>query len=556
MDESVYSTEKISTGLAVSLETDQSSTRQFTILIRYLGAFDSLQEIAVFPIVPLLNHFAVGTASKEKILRLTYMPEVLYIDLTRQMEYEQAVQAENRIAACFPMYDEQESVLRGNGILIGIVDSGLEFTHPALIAQDGKSRIIAYWDQSQTGIPPEPYGFGTEYSANQIQSVVSEGTDRRYDTSGHGTAVASILTAFSTGASLIGVAARPNTAAFLCAVDYIVRYAMQQRLPLVLNLSYGNNYGDHYGNSIVEQYLDALRANGKLTIVTGMGNEGNTGRHRYIGGNTAQTVGILVGDGLLTFSLQLWFAPATAFLFRIQAPAGQATTYIPSQNAGEFYSFVLTTTQISIQIGQATPFNPRREIFIVFRGTVIPYGYWSLSIQPYFDQPYQIDAWLPVASSTQATVEFEVPTTDLSLTIPASASNVISVGAYNGARLSVAPFSGKGSVAIQKPDLVAPGVDILAANASGGYRLVSGVCCLCRSQSDAMGHYRWKRFFPVRCAGKSLSDQRSTRLTWQQTDSKSFRGLGEIMRQCQRPQIQSTDSVLDFRCRRFPESVL
>ena len=343
-----------------------------------------------------------------------------------------------------------------------------------MIAQDGKSRIIAYWDQSQTGIPPEPYGFGTEYSANQIQSVVSEGTDRRYDTSGHGTAVASILTAFSTGASLIGVAARPNTAAFLCAVDYIVRYAMQQRLPLVLNLSYGNNYGDHYGNSIVEQYLDALRANGKLTIVTGMGNEGNTGRHRYIGGNTAQTVGILVGDGLLTFSLQLWFAPATAFLFRIQAPAGQATTYIPSQNAGEFYSFVLTTTQISIQIGQATPFNPRREIFIVFRGTVIPYGYWSLSIQPYFDQPYQIDAWLPVASSTQATVEFEVPTTDLSLTIPASASNVISVGAYNGARLSVAPFSGKGSAAIQKPDLVAPGVDILAANASGGYRLFSG----------------------------------------------------------------------------------
>ena len=420
MDKSVYSTEKISTGLAVSLETDQSSTRQFTILIRYLGAFDSLQEIAVFPIVPLLNHFAVGTASKEEILRLAYMPEVLYIDLIRQMEYEQAVQAENRIAACFPMYDEQESVLRGNGILIGIVDSGLEFTHPALITQDGKSRIVAYWDQSQTGIPPEPYGFGTEYSANQIQSVVSEGTDRRYDTSGHGTAVASILTALSPEASLIGVASRPNTAAFLCAVDYIVRYAMQQRLPLVLNLSYGNNYGDHYGNSIVEQYLDALRANGKLTIVTGMGNEGNTGRHRYIGGNTAQTVGILVGDGLLTFSLQLWFAPTTAFLFRIQAPDGQAATYIPSQNAGEFYSFVLATTQISIQIGQATPFNPRREIFIVFRGTVIPYGYWSLSIQPYFDQPYQIDVWLPVASSTQATVEFEVSTPDLSLTIPAS----------------------------------------------------------------------------------------------------------------------------------------
>ncbi len=475
MDESVYSTEKISTGLALSFETSSTPGRQYTVLIRYLGAFESLQEIANVPLVPLLNQFAVGTVPEEAILRLAYFPEVLYIDLTRQMEYEQAVQAENRIVACFPMYDEQESPLRGSGILIGIVDSGLELTHPALIAQDGKSRIAAYWDQAQTGNPPEPYGFGTEYSANQIQSIVSENTDhRRYDTSGHGTAVASILTTLSPDASLIGVAAFPNTAAFLCAVDYIIRYAMQQRLPLVLNLSYGNNYGDHYGNAIVEQYLDALRANGKLTIVAGMGNEGNTGRHRHIEGTGNQTVGILVGEGLTTFSLQLWFAPTTAFLFRVQSPDGQETAYLSSVDTGGFFSFLLGTAQISIQIGQPTPFNTRREIYLVFQGDPISYGYWSLSIQPYFNQTYQIDAWLPVASSTQAIVEFEIPTTELSLTIPASASNVISVGAYNEAQLNVTPFSGKGSAAIQKPDLVAPGVDILVANAGGGYRLASG----------------------------------------------------------------------------------
>lgn len=116
---------------------------------------------------------------------------------------------------------------------------------------------------------------------------------------------------------------------------------MQQRLPLVLNLSYGNNYGDHYGNSIVEQYLDALRANGKVTIVTGMGNEGNTGRHRYIGGNTAQTVGILVGDGLLTFSLQLWFAPATAFLFAYRLQLGrQPPTYLPKMPENFILSYL------------------------------------------------------------------------------------------------------------------------------------------------------------------------------------------------------------------------
>lgn len=473
MEVFVTDSEKISPGLQISMATTEQPS--FTILFRYINDFSLIQKQAGFPVIPLLNRFAVGTATKAEILSLAALPEILYIDLTRQMEYEQAVQTGSRLSACFPMYNEQETALRGNGILIGIVDSGLDLTHPVFINQNGTNKIIAYWDQTQTGNPPEPYGFGTEYSSSQISSLLAENaSERRYDTTGHGTAVASILTALSPEASLVGVAARPNTASFLCAVDYIVRYAMLQKQPLVLNLSYGNNYGDHHGNSIVEQYLDALRANGKITIVTGMGNEGNTGRHRKIEGNSMQVIGIFVGEGITSFNLQLWFAPATAFQFRIQSPGGQITSYLTSQNAGGFYSYTVDLTEISVQIGQPTPYNQTREIFIQIRGQTIPYGYWNLIIVPYFNQRYEIEAWLPVASSTQAAVEFEIPTTELSLTIPASASDVISVGAYNESLLSVATFSGKGSYSTQKPDLVAPGVDILVANAGGGYRLISG----------------------------------------------------------------------------------
>ena len=78
MDESVYSTEKISTGLALSFETGSTPGRQYTVLIRYLGAFESLQDIANVPLVPLLNQFAVGTVPEEAIIRLAYSPEVLY----------------------------------------------------------------------------------------------------------------------------------------------------------------------------------------------------------------------------------------------------------------------------------------------------------------------------------------------------------------------------------------------------------------------------------------------------------------------------------------------
>ena len=114
---------------------------------------------------------------------------------------------------------------------------------------------------------------------------------------------------------------------------------MQQRLPLVLNLSYGNNYGDHYGNSIVEQYLDALRANGKLTIVTGMGNEGNTGRHRYIGGNTALE-SLSEMDFLPSlYNCGLHLRPPFFFAYRLQL-GRQPPTYLPKMPENFILSYL------------------------------------------------------------------------------------------------------------------------------------------------------------------------------------------------------------------------
>lgn len=138
---------------------------------------------------------------------------------------------------------------------------------------------------------------------------------------------------------------------------------------------------------------------------------------------------------------------------------------------------------------------------------------------------------------------------------------MISVGAYNGARLSVAPFSGKGSTSIQKPDLVAPGVDILAANASGGYRLVSGTSFATPFVASAAANLmQWgitdgndSFLYGARVKAYLINAARALPGSNQIPNPPR---AGEIMRQCQRPQIQSTDSVLDFRCRRFPESVL
>lgn len=479
MESYILQSEKLSTGISLLLEENalhNQMEENYTILFRYTGDFQRIQLLLSGRAIALLNQFAVGIATKETILELVELPEILYIDITRQMEYEQALSPTERIAACFPVRSENQ-ILSGTGICIGVIDSGIDIFHPAFLRNDQTNRVISYWNQSGEGNPPAHYRFGTEYLSSDLQTLTDTSASaelRFFDRSGHGTGVASILAALSPDADLIGVSTLPNTAAFLCGIDYAVRTASALEKPLVLNLSYGNNYGDHQGNSLTENYLDALRENGKITIVTGMGNEGNTSRHCSIHTNAPSNIGIFLGNGLRTCNLQLWSTYEHSFRFRLIAPNGMKSSLFSSEQEGYFFEEVISNTQLHIQIGQPTPYNPNQEILISFSGSNLSSGSWQLEFYPIFSAEYQIHAWLPVAASTTAVVEFEQPSTMLTLTIPASAQNVISVGAYDSRLFTIPPFSGQGNTQIQKPDLVAPGVSIRVAVPGGGYIQRSG----------------------------------------------------------------------------------
>lgn len=467
---------KISTGLALTLSEEQAKIHTYiTIIFRFQGDFQSITDSIDIKSVELLNGFAVATASPDQIRRLSKLSQILYIDLTRQLEYEQAVSPSSRTQACFPVFDPAGTILKGDGILVGIIDSGIDFYHPAFLRANGDSSIITYWDQNNSGTPPEPYGFGNELGQHQINSLIR--TMRKHlppDPDGHGTAVTSIITALSPDTDIIGVAAQPDTASFLCAIDYAVRYARSASKPLVLNLSYGNNYGAHDGSSLVEQYLDLLPASDKITVVTGTGNEGGSGRHANIDARKNRKMQILVSPGIQTFNLQLWSEFSTPYRFHIRSPYGAFSEDIVSTSHGSFRAFTLSGTDIRIQIGLPSPYSTKQEIFLQFEGGDRLSGNWDFVFYPVLSSDFHIDAWLPVAASTSSSLMFESPDTELTLTIPSTAATVITVGAYDNRRQTIAPFSGQGAAAIQKPDLVAPGVDILVANSGGGYRILSG----------------------------------------------------------------------------------
>lgn len=469
--------EKISTGLELILNTEQPIPKRYTVIVRYNGDIRFLEQDYDMDIIFLLNQFAIVRATREEMYLLVTFPQILYVDITRQLSYEQAVSQSDRAISCFPVRTGLTNTLSGDGICVAVIDSGLDLLHPAFRRPDGRSRILSYWDQNQAGNPPPAYGFGTEYDDVDIQSIQDTGTSAYvYDRSGHGTAVASIVSALANQAMLIGVATRADTAAFLCAIDYVVRFSISKNLPLVINLSYGNNYGDHLGNSQVENYLDLLQTTGKIIVVTGMGNEGSTGRHIQLSGNNEMTARIYVSIGLQAFNLQLWSEFGASYTFYFIAPNGQKSTVFSVQDTNRTHIFTLYQTSISLQIGMPSPYNIRQEVFISFSGSPISAGSWQLAIIPQRQTNVSVNAWLPAAASTSVDVFFETPTEEMTLTIPASAQRVISVGAYDSRLQTVAPFSGRGIVSnqLQKPDLVAPGVDIRTAASGGGYGLSTG----------------------------------------------------------------------------------
>ena len=66
----------------------------------------------------------------------------------------------------------------------------------------------------------------------------------------------------------------------MTAIDYVIRVAIQYNMPVAINLSFGNNYGSHSGNSLLENYIDSVSDDYKMSIAVGTGNEGIDGRHR------------------------------------------------------------------------------------------------------------------------------------------------------------------------------------------------------------------------------------------------------------------------------------
>ncbi len=301
------------------------------------------------------------------------------------------------------------------------------------------------------------------------------------------------------------------------ALDYVVGIAQEWRMPVAVNLSFGNTYGSHDGTSLLETYLHSMAERGRTSIIVGTGNEGysmDTGRDfcRWTsGGDRACSGGI--SDGLRCAAMEIVSGPVFSRKFSAGRQQHRGDPGIIGSTALSY-----ETEEILLYYGMPSPYSQAQEIYLdlIPKGSYIQDGLWKIRLIPEEIRDGQYDLWLQGHGTEQGNTFFG-GIADTTLTIPSTASRAISVGAYDDATQAYADFSGRGFARLGhpiKPELAAPGVNIITARAGGGYEasdrnfLCRSICDRIGGSDDAMGDCKWERSLSVWGEAESISHPR------------------------------------------------
>lgn len=528
--EIVLQDEKIDNSLNLSLQLPEAErmqseslrygynqeTKRWQIIVKYIGDIKRFEEIFQdTEVVELLNQYAIITTREEYIAAIAAMPEIEYVEKPKKLYFNLE---QGRNASCIsgvqraPGFSGGQAGmgggrlgLSGKGVLVGIIDSGIDYFHATFRDAEGNTRIRYLWDQSagktqSEGRTPAGYGFGAQYSSEDINEALRadntfEGesivpvTDRG---SGHGTAVAGVAAGNgggSEGNRYRGIAVESEllvvrlgrsaqdfagTTEVMEGIDYVMRKAIELQMPVAINLSFGNNNGAHDGQSLFENYITSLNGVWKNAIIIASGNEGDARHHATLQlAEREESVSFAVGTNERSLSLQIWKSYLDDFAIWLESPSGQRIQVVREEGSAITYN--VGPNKILIFYGAPNPYMISQEVFIEWiprrTGDMVESGIWKVWFAPEEIKDGAVNLWLPTIEAVGLSTGFLTAEPDTTLTIPSTARNVITVGAYQSDNNSVASFSGRGNTTDRRnmPTLVAPGVGVITALPGGGY---------------------------------------------------------------------------------------
>lgn len=400
--------------------------------------------------------------------------------------------------------------IRGEGTLIGFIDTGIDYRNPLFQNPDGSTRILGIWDQTlplPTGTSEESFGipaadsamsfsYGRQYNQTEInQALQSENPYEvvpSRDESGHGTFVAGIA-AGNTSSSQDFTGAAPACAIgivklkpakqylrdfyliqesaeayqendIMMGIKYLELLSFQSRLPLVIYIGAGTNYGSHEGTSPLGLTLNSLRRLIGVCAVLPAGNEAGL-RHHYLGrlaeNQEYDDVEIRVGPDERGFVAELWASAPELYTVGFVSPTGEVIPRVPLSLGVEVrISFTLEAASITVDYGTSEIGSGSQLIFMRFNAPTP--GIWHIRVYNSLFISGLFHIWLPVQSFIKEDTFFLNADPDTTITEPANAYPPITVSTYNHRNNSIYIHSSRGytRTGLIKPDLAAPGVDI------------------------------------------------------------------------------------------------
>ena len=468
--------------------------REWDLIIKYSVNLDRVRKIAS-KVTELQNEYAVIRITESRIDILSEIPEVEYVEKPKRLFFQAA---EGRRVSCINAVQDTRLSLYGQGILVAIIDSGIYYANIDFRNADGSTRIRYLWDQSLNPADgetaPVGYSIGVEYTKGQIDEALNAQTVseqrrlvRSQDISGHGTAVAGVAAGngSNSGGRYAGVAMQselivvklgnpiqegfPRTTELMMGIDYIIRKALELRMPVAVNISFGNTYGGHDGTTLLERYIDDVSNIWKSVFCIGTGNEAASAGHTSgrIISEGEETIQFAIQSRQSSISIQIWKEYTDQIEISIINPSG-----VP-------HRFRIGQTEILLYYGEPSPYSISQEIYIDLLPveSYLTEGIWRIVLSAGKIVTGQYEMWLPSDNVLNRGTGFLFPTDATTLTIPSSASRAISVGAYDARTFAYADFSGRGFTRltnIVKPDLVAPGVEVMTTTVGGGYAAFTG----------------------------------------------------------------------------------
>ncbi len=415
--------------------------------------------------------------------------------------------------------------LSGRGVMIGIVDTGIDYLNPIFMDDTSMTRIAGIWDQTvQTGTAPEGFSYGSAYTREQIQEAVRSDTPYEIvpsrDENGHGTFLASVAAGKADTASqfqgaapqsLLGVVKLKEAKGYLkefykipqdavcfqetdimMGLYYLEKLAEKYGVMLVMCIALGSNFGGHDGNSMLSLMLTRYANILNRCVVIGTGNEAAK-RHHFQGtlqnAGQIQEVQLRVEEGTTGFAAELWTSIPNIVTVYVTSPSGERSQTISLRQGSRYtLDFFLDGTQVDVEYRLQIDTGNSQLIF--FRFTGVAPGIWTIGVQSLYLSDGEFHIWLPMEEFLEKDVFFLESNPFLTLTEPGSAQGAITVSYYNSQENSVDINSGRGYTrdSVIKPDFAVPGVAITGAGlnntfidrtgSSASLGLAAGGCAL------------------------------------------------------------------------------